>query len=82
MDEGIGAGDANFFDKAEKRLNNFYQKIRVLVIASHSDALIQQLCNKAILLEKGMIKAFGDVAEVMKCYHQGVESPLLADVKG
>ena len=68
MDEGIGAGDASFFDKAEKRLNNFYKKIRVLVVASHSDELIQQLCNKAILLEKGAIKAFGEVTQVMKLY--------------
>ncbi len=76
MDEGIGAGDASFIDKAEKRLTRFYENIRIMVVASHSDALIQKLCNKAILLEKGRIKACGDVADVMHIYHnQAVMSP-------
>ncbi len=71
MDEGIGAGDANFADKAEKRLTDFYQKISTLIIASHADAIIKKLCNKALLLEHGHIKAFGDVNEVISIYHQG-----------
>jgi len=70
MDEGIGAGDANFADKAEKRLTGFYEDIRTLVIASHSDAIIRKLCNKAILLEHGHLKAFGDVDEVIALYHE------------
>lgn len=68
MDEGIGTGDASFLEKAEKRLNDFYQHSRILVIASHSDTLIQQLCNKAILLEKGCMVAFGKVEEVLSIY--------------
>ncbi len=68
MDEGIGAGDANFAEKAEKRLNNFYSGIKTLVLASHSETLIRELCNKALLLERGRVKAFGDVDEVISIY--------------
>lgn len=69
MDEGIGAGDANFAAKAAKRLDSFYKKINILVLASHSDQLIKQLCNKAILLEQGMIVKTGAVNEVLDYYY-------------
>ena len=70
MDEGIGAGDASFADRVEERLSSFYQKIRTLVIASHSNELIKKLCNKALLLEHGKIKAFGEVNEVIAFYEK------------
>lgn len=69
MDEGIGAGDAQFAEGAKVRLDEFYGKLDILVIASHSDDLIRQLCNKAMLLEHGKILAYGDVEEVLKIYH-------------
>lgn len=70
MDEGIGAGDAGFAKKASKRLESFYEKINILVLASHSDALIKQLCNKAILLEHGKMIKMGSVDEVIDLYHE------------
>lgn len=69
MDEGIGAGDASFAKKAEMRLNAFYEKIKILILASHSDALIQKMCNKALLLKHGRILKFGEVNEVLDYYH-------------
>lgn len=69
MDEGIGAGDANFADKAEARLKSFYGRLNTLIIASHSDELIRKLCNKAILLEHGKIKAVGAVDDILEQYH-------------
>lgn len=71
MDEGIGAGDASFAEKAERRLTQFYGRLKSLVLASHSDDLIRQLCNKAILLEHGTIKAMGGVEEILALYHGG-----------
>jgi len=71
MDEGIGAGDASFTVKAEQRLKQFYGRLKSLLVASHSDNLIRQLCNKAILLEHGSIKAMGGVEEILDLYHGG-----------
>lgn len=68
MDEGIGAGDDNFAKKAKKRLEDFYQRINILVIASHSRQLIRDICNKAILLEHGKLIASGSVDEVFDIY--------------
>jgi len=70
MDEGIGAGDAGFAHKAQKRLESFYEKINILVMASHSDTLIKKMCNKAILLEHGKMIMLGPVDEVLALYHE------------
>ncbi len=74
MDEDIGVVDSSFAKKAIKRLEYFYNKIGILVIASHSDELIRKMCNKAMLLDHGRIIRFGGVDEVMECYGKTIES--------
>ncbi|OGO93222.1 MAG: ABC transporter ATP-binding protein [Coxiella sp. RIFCSPHIGHO2_12_FULL_44_14] len=68
MDEGIGAGDASFAEKAQKRLESFYSRMNILVIASHAEELIRRLCTKAILLEHGKMIACGAVEYVLELY--------------
>jgi ABC-type polysaccharide/polyol phosphate transport system ATPase subunit len=68
MDEWIGVGDANFFEKADRRIREFVSKAGILVFASHSVELLRKLCNKAIMLEHGRVAAVGDVEEVLAAY--------------
>src|SRR5436190_11914710 len=56
LDEGIGAGDASFWEKANERLDAFVAKAGILVLASHSLELVRRLCNKAVLMERGRVK--------------------------
>ena len=75
MDEGIGAGDARFTERAEKRLKEFVGRSRILVLASHSNAMIKSMCNKAALLQAGSLVAFGPVDEVFEQYSSIVHAP-------
>jgi len=68
LDEGLGAGDARFANKAEERVNALIGRASIIVIASHSEGLIRQMCNKAIYLEEGVIRASGSVDDVMQVY--------------
>ena len=68
LDEWLGAGDARFVEKAAKRVEELVEKSSVLVLASHSEALIKRNCNKAVLLNHGHIIANGDVDDVIKEY--------------
>lgn len=70
LDEGIAAGDASFMEKAAARLNEFVDRAAIIVLASHSDALIKHLCNSVVLLERGRVVA------------QGPTDALLADYAG
>jgi len=69
MDEVISTGDAAFMDKAERRLNEFINLSKIIVIASHSDAVIRNFCNKALLLEHGRVIASGSADEIIGTYH-------------
>ena len=53
MDEWLSVGDSEFILKAEKRLENFIKRSSILVIASHSDELIQKTTNQVLRLEHG-----------------------------
>jgi ABC-2 type transport system ATP-binding protein len=70
MDEVIGTGDARFMDKAEHRLKEFIHRSKILVLASHSEAIIRNFCNKALLLEQGKIQQIGSVDEIFQVYQQ------------
>lgn len=68
LDEFFSVGDAEFLEKAERRLNELITKAGILVFASHSQDLIRRLCNKVLWLEKGEIRALGDVEAVLAEY--------------
>ncbi len=68
LDEGIGAVDAEFLEKAKVRLNELVKRSGMLVFASHSDEFLVELCNSAIWLEKGGIKEQGPLRDVLTHY--------------
>jgi ABC-type polysaccharide/polyol phosphate transport system ATPase subunit len=76
MDEGIGAGDARFAERAEKRLDDFVGRSRILVLASHNHAMVQSMCNKAALLQSGSLVVFGPVDEVFDQYNSIIHGPI------
>lgn len=63
MDEWIGTGDAQFQDKAGKRMNELAEKAGIIVLASHNYAIIKRTCNLILELEKGRVKSFGSSQE-------------------
>jgi len=68
MDEMIAAGDAEFLDKAQRRMNELLERARILDLASHSEAIIRAFCTTALWLEKGRIRMIGSVADVIQAY--------------
>jgi ABC-type polysaccharide/polyol phosphate transport system ATPase subunit len=77
MDEGIGAGDERFAERAAERMNEFVGRSRILVVASHSPKIIQSVCNKAALMEAGRIVAIGPVDVIFDQYRTGIRAPAL-----
>src|SRR6202034_389398 len=47
LDEIIGVGDASFQAKAKARLQQVVNRAQILVVSSHSDTIIRDLCDKA-----------------------------------
>lgn len=69
IDEVFGAGDANFMEKARQRMVDLLTESSIVVMATHSDELIKEFCNKVLLLEGGKIKYFGDPETALAIYH-------------
>lgn len=68
LDEWLSAGDLDFQERANQRLNELVRSASILVLASHSLPLIESVCNRAILLEKGRIVLQGGASEVCAAY--------------
>ncbi len=77
LDEGLGAGDAAFAERAKRRFDDLMARSSIVVLASHSDGLIRELCNKAVYLDKGQVQMAGAVDEVIEAYHRasGTHAP-------
>lgn len=65
MDEWIGAGDARFFQKATKRIENLFGTERIVVLATHSDALAKTWCNKGLVLHSGTKYCYTNVDDAV-----------------
>lgn len=61
MDEWLSVGDAEFTEKAEKRMRDVVSKSGILVLASHSMDLIRKECNRVVRLEHGRIEEAYDL---------------------
>jgi ABC-2 type transport system ATP-binding protein/lipopolysaccharide transport system ATP-binding protein len=68
IDEGIGAGDAHFQEKAEARVKQFISRTKIMILASHSFELCRSMCTKALVLSKGKQVFFGGVEEGIERY--------------
>lgn len=55
MDEWLSVGDADFNQKAAKRLGSLVENTAILVLASHSPELVANVCNRAFRLEHGKL---------------------------
>lgn len=69
IDEIVGAGDAAFMETARQRMNSLLNQSSIVVIANHSDEVMKELCNKALLLEGGSVKYFGSIEKALEIYH-------------
>jgi lipopolysaccharide transport system ATP-binding protein len=71
LDEWIGAGDARFQARARERMDAFVADAGIVVLASHSQSILRQVCNKALLLDGGEVRYFGEVDEALKLHLEG-----------
>ncbi|MEZ9176648.1 ABC transporter ATP-binding protein [Vibrio kanaloae] len=69
VDEALSVGDAYFQHKSLNRIREFQKQGTTLLFVSHDRGAIQAVCDRAILLEKGVILKDGDPEEVMDFYN-------------
>lgn len=72
LDEVLGAGDAAFQAKAKKRIFDLMDKAKLMVFVTHDLTTMQDVCNRAILMEHGEIVIDGAPKDAVHAYLNGV----------
>jgi lipopolysaccharide transport system ATP-binding protein len=68
VDEVLAVGDAQFQRKCLGKMRDVSKGGRTVLFVSHNMGTISQLCNKAILLNKGHLISFGDTDRIIDQY--------------
>lgn len=80
IDEALSVGDVFFGQKCMRFLRKFKEEGTVIFV-SHDATAVVNLCERAILLEKGRVKLEGDTKTVCEAYHaSGYNQELKAPV--
>ena len=69
LDEGFGAGDARFFDRAQQRMESFIDSAGTLILASHSEDLLRKFCRRGLVFSQGKIVFDATLEESLDYYH-------------
>jgi ABC-type polysaccharide/polyol phosphate transport system ATPase subunit len=70
LDEVLGVGDESFQKKSYFRIKKLIDNGTIVVIVSHSAAVIEQLCNRAVYLNKGELICDGTPRQVLAHYQR------------
>lgn len=70
LDEVLSVGDAKFKKKSEAKLKSMMDENTTVLFVSHNLAQVRRICNKAIILEKGKLIAYGDIEQVCAQYEE------------
>ena len=68
IDEVLSVGDKEFREKAKLSLKEQLSERRAIVLVSHNESQIDDLCNSAILLDTGLVAAEGETGAVLADY--------------
>ena len=70
LDEVLSVGDAKFRKKSEKKVLSMFDSGVTVLFVSHSLAQVKRICNKAMILEKGKLIAYGDIDTISEQYEK------------
>ena len=71
IDEVLSVGDAKFKKKSYAKMKELISDAnRTVLIVSHSNSTLEELCDCLMWLHDGRIKMFGDTKEVLDAYNE------------
>jgi ABC-type polysaccharide/polyol phosphate transport system ATPase subunit len=70
LDEVLAVGDEAFQHKCYGRIGDFKRGGGTIVFVSHDPAAVEQVCDRAIMLESGRVVETGSAVDVVRAYHR------------
>lgn len=72
VDEVLAVGDEAFAHKCVRRIEELLARGKTLVLVTHSLALVEEVCDRALWLDRGRIRADGHPRRVIDAYREAV----------
>jgi ABC-2 type transport system ATP-binding protein len=82
VDEVLAVGDEQFQRRCLERMNELRSGGRTAIFVSHGLGQVQQICDKAVWLDKGSVAASGDTEGVINAYLRSVTGNARIDDRG
>jgi lipopolysaccharide transport system ATP-binding protein len=70
VDEVLAVGDAEFQVKCLQRIDDLRRSGMTIVFISHDLAAVERLCDTAMLIDKGVVAAYGRPDEIVAAYNR------------
>jgi lipopolysaccharide transport system ATP-binding protein len=70
IDEALSVGDAGFQQKSLTKMKELLESGATIILVSHNDQAIRDLCKRAIWLDKGVIRMDGLATQVVERYKE------------
>jgi len=70
IDEALSVGDQYFQDKCLARMREFREQGKTILFCSHAMYVVNELCDRCVWLDHGLIRASGSVHEVITAYQE------------
>jgi lipopolysaccharide transport system ATP-binding protein len=80
VDEVLAVGDAAFQRKSLGKMNEVAKAGRTVIFVSHNLAILQALCDRGVLLERGQVMADAPVTEAIDVYLRTLEQAASVDL--
>jgi lipopolysaccharide transport system ATP-binding protein len=80
VDEVLAVGDMAFQRKCLGRMQEVGREGRTILFVSHNMAAVEQLCDRTLYLDRGIVKAQGRTADVITAYQTESLPPAGSDV--
>lgn len=74
IDEALAVGDQHFQKKCIDRMQTFRERGCTLLFCSHSLYHIREMCDRAIWIDQGTVRAQGETERVLALYEDHVRS--------
>lgn len=74
LDEVLSVGDAKFRKKSEAKIMQLMEGGTTVLFVSHSLAQVRRICDRAMILEHGTLKAIGGIDEISNQYEAMIEA--------
>lgn len=82
LDEVLAVGDAAFQQKCTDYFEEIKNSDKTVVLVTHSMESVERFCNKAVLIEDGLVKVLGSPDEIAKQYTLDNLNAEAKEVKG